>query len=375
MKNILVYSDSLASTEYSPSHPFKPARARQMLDLLERYTLIHENNQQIVEPETLDRKQLHTFHTADYIEALEKTEKGEMTYESLKYSLGTGDNPVFKGMNDLALKASGATYKGAELILSGDACFCFNPVGGFHHAMRSRAGGFCYVNDIAIAIIKMLETANRIAYIDIDVHHGDGLQDAFYSDPRVLTISIHESGRSLFPGTGFEDELGEGDAYGYNVNIPLLNQSDDEVYMSAFNEVVPPLLKKFNPEIVVLQTGGDGHRDDPLANLNLTTNSYTEIYKSIKDLSPKILAAGGGGYNFYKTAVIWALAWAGLCGLTPRDYYAGAVGGMMFGPETEAGSLYDEPFLIGGSRKDECMKHAEKITEYIKKHAFPVFGI
>jgi acetoin utilization protein AcuC len=375
MKNILIYSDKLASVEYSPTHPFKPSRARQMYDLLVRYSLIYENNQSIVEHKILDDEMLYLFHTRDYIETLKKCESGQLSPECLNYGLGTSDNPLFKGLFDFSMRASGGTFLGAELLINNEARFALNPIGGFHHAMRDRAGGFCYINDIVIAIKYMLQHVDRVAYIDIDVHHGDGVQNAFYDDNRVLTISIHESGHTLFPGTGFEQEIGEGGGFGYNINVPLMIHSDDEVYLKAYEEILPPVLTAYKPDILFVQIGGDAHRDDPLANLNITTNAYDKMVKSLNTLAPKILAAGGGGYNLFKTSAIWALCWAGFCGIKPHDHYAGVVGGMMYGPEADAGSLYDEPFLIRGHKKQQCIEYADEVISYIKQNVFPVHGI
>src|SRR5208337_3210667 len=179
-----------------------------------------------------------------------------------------------------------------------------------HHAGRMRAAGFCYINDIDIAIADLVRKGRRIAYIDIDVHHGDGVQEAFYGTDRVLTISLHESGETLFPGTGFETEIGEGEGRGYSVNIPMPPSSDDELFVYAFDEVVPSLLKKFKPDIVVSQLGVDSFITDPLTHLKYTTNGFCEVVGKIKELSPRWIALGGGGYDVTNVAKAWTLAWA-----------------------------------------------------------------
>lgn len=375
MFNILIYSDELANIEFNASHPFKPARAKQLLDLMNRYTLIHENNQKVVPPSPLAEDLLYLFHDREYIDVLKKCDRGDFSIEMLSAGIGTSDNPVFKGMYRYAMTATGGTYQGAMMLLGGEARAVFNPHGGFHHAGRDHAEGFCYLNDIAIAATDLIRKGKRIAYIDIDVHHGNGVQDAFYTTDEALTISLHESGWTLYPGTGFEDETGEGKGRGYNVNIPFLSETDDEVYLYAFEAIVPPLLKSFKPDIVFLQVGGDAHRDDPLGHLNLTTNGYIRVVSLINDLSPQILMMGGGGYNLFKTAALWALAWASLCGLKPHDHYAGIVGGMMYGPEKEAGSLYDTPFSLTGHKKEECFNHARKMVAYLRENIFPIHNI
>ena len=369
-RNVLIYSNKVSDYEYSPSHPFKPARARMMLELLNRYSLFNRNESIIKEPQALKEKHLFYFHTYDYIQVLKKCDRGEYRERWPMHGLGTSDNPVFKGVYDYSVKSAGGTLTGAELILGNRARMVFNPLGGFHHAMRDRAEGFCYINDLVIAIIHLVNSGKRVAYVDIDVHHGDGVQEAFYDTDRVLTISIHESGYTLFPGTGFEYETGEGEGKGYNVNIPLLNYSDDEVYLYAFNKIVPKLLEKFRPDVIVAQLGPDAHRTDPLANLNITSNAYGDVVKTINEFAPFIIATGGGGYNPNKAASMWALAWANLTGQKPEDLYAGAVGGMMYGPEKDAGSLYDEPFVLKGTFKDQCMDYAKKIVEYHKNNTF-----
>jgi acetoin utilization protein AcuC len=226
-----------------------------------------------------------------------------------------------------------------------------------------------------VAVADLVRKGQRVAYVDIDAHHGDGVQDAFYETDRVLSISLHESGETLFPGTGSEVEIGTKEGTGYNVNIPLRAETDDEVYLFVFESLVPPLIESFKPDIVVASIGCDTHRDDPLAHLNLTSNGYTKVLSIINNLSPKILALGAGGYNLFKTAALWTLAWATLCGLQPQDQHAGLVGGMMYGPETGAGQLDDPPWAVEGLEKDRCLVHARRVIDYIKDNVFPLHGI
>ena len=375
MRNVLIYDDELASAEYTPSHPFKPIRAKLFLELLHRYYHLHDGHFTIERPEPLDEELLYLFHERSYIDLLKKAERGEFEPEMLQAGLGTEENPIFKGMFQLALTIAGGTYQGARLLLDTDARMVFAPVGGLHHAGRNHAAGFCYINDIAIAIADIVKKGVKVAYLDIDVHHGDGVQEAFYATDRVLTISLHESGESLFPGTGFETEIGAGEGEGYNVNIPFRTGTDDEVYLTAFEAIVPPLLERFGPDIVFAQIGGDTHRDDRLAHLNLTSNGYSKVVSRINGLSPKIMAMGGGGYNVYKTAALWTLAWSALVGTEPEDKFTGLVGGMMYGPEADAGSLQDLPFVLEGEEKALCTAQAERVVRYIKERVFPIHGI
>lgn len=326
-------------------------------------------------PEPLEEELLYLFHDRSYIEMLKKADGGQFEIGMLEAGLGTEENPVFKGMYGLALAIAGGTHKGALMLFDGEARCVFNPISGLHHAGRNHASGFCYINDIAIAIADLVRRGQRVAYVDVDVHHGDAVQNAFYESDRVLTISIHESGETLFPGTGRETEIGSGLGKGLNVNVPLRAGTDDEVYLAAFDSIVPPLLTCFQPDIVFAQIGGDTHRDDHFAHFNLTSRGYTKVVAEINRLSPKILAMGGGGYNVHKTAALWTLAWSSLVGEKPEDKFTGLVGGMMYGPETGAGSLEDGPFVLTGNEKDLCQAEAERIIRFVRNNIFPIHGI
>ncbi len=375
MLDVLMYSYELAQYEYSPSHPFKPMRAKLMRELLNRYGLIFETNQKVVVPRPIDEELLYLFHTREYIDFLRKGEKGEFTVEMLHAGLGTDDNPIFNTMYKYSFLATSGTHEGAMMLYSGDARFAFNPFGGFHHAGRDHAEGFCYINDIAVTVSDLVRKGLTVACIDIDAHHGNGVQDAFYETDKVLTISLHESGETLYPGSGFENETGAGNGVGYNVNIPLLSGTDDYTYLYAFQSIVPPLINNFKPDIVVAIIGCDSHKDDPLAHLNLTGNGYKKVISIINEISPRILALGSGGYNLYKTASLWTLAWATFCNLTPQDLHFGSVGGMMYGPEASAGNLDDPEFVLEGDEKQHAFDRALKAVDYIKKNVFPLHGI
>ncbi len=374
-RNVLVYSDRLARIDFGPGHPFKPARAKQMMDLLSRYSLLYEKNQLVMEPPVLPGEALYSFHEKKYIDLLKDSERGGFTMQMLEAGLGTEDCPVFPGLWEYTIGASGGTYRGAVMLADGEARAVFNPLGGFHHAGADHAEGFCYVNDLAIAITELARRGKRVAYIDIDVHFGNGVRDAFAARGDVLCISIHESGMTIYPWAGFVEDIGEGAGRGYTVNIPLMEGSDDEVFHLAFDSVVPPLINAFKPDITVALVGGDSHREDLLGHLNLTSIGYERAVRTIVGLSPKILMAGGGGYNVYKTAALWTLAWAALCGLEPSDAYAGLIGGMMYGPETHSGSLRDAPYVVTGHLKERCLEFAQDTVAYLKRNVFPLHGI
>jgi acetoin utilization protein AcuC len=372
---VLIYGDELASAEYTESHPFRPVRAKLFMELLHRYFSLQEDRWRIERPEPLDEELLYLYHDRSYIELLKKAGNGEFLPEMLSAGLGTDENPIFKSMFELARTVAGGTLKGARLLFEGEAAVVFDPISGLHHAKRDHASGFCYVNDVVVAIADLVRKGARVASIDIDVHHGDGVQEAFYATDRVLTISLHESGKTLFPGTGFETEIGVGEGRGFNVNVPLAAGTDDEIYLSAFEDVVPPLVERFRPDIVFAQIGADTHREDCLAHLNLTSRGYTQAVSRIKALSPSLMAMGGGGYNIFKTAALWTLAWSVLSGVEPQDKFTGLVGGMMYGPEAKAGSLEDFPFALESREREECAGEARRVVAYLRETVFPLHGL
>jgi acetoin utilization protein AcuC len=329
----------------------------------------------IVKPEPLCFEKLCLFHSSEYLNLLHAASSNAFAFEMLGCGLGTDENPVFEGLYNLISLAAGATFRGAELLINEGYNLALNVFGGFHHAGSSHAEGFCYINDIGIAIAYLLQQGLKVAYIDLDAHHGNGIQDAFYSDNRVLKISLHESGKSLYPWSGFESEIGDGAGKGYNINIPLLQGTDDETYLYAFSQIVPPLLNIFAPDITIALFGADAHHADPLAHLNMSNHPLCRAAKIIIDLSPRLLVLGGGGYNIYVSARTWALVWAIMNKVTPEDIFLGAVGGMMYGPEAESGSLAeDAPLRTQGAIKENTQKEAERVVRYIKETAFPLLG-
>jgi acetoin utilization protein AcuC len=375
--SIFVYSDEMAGFDFGSEHPYKPERASKTYELCTRYGVMNQPWMRILEPKPIAKRLLMLFHEPDYIRLLEEAGKGEVRLEMLERGLGSPDNPILPGIYEWSLRAAGGTHEAMNRILKGDALIAFNPLGGFHHGMAAHAEGFCYVNDVAITIMDALNRLpkQRIAYVDFDAHHGNGVQQAFYTDPRVLVISLHETGRTLYPGTGSEKEIGDGRGKGFTVNFPLEPGSDDEVYDFALEGVVFPLLRSFLPDIIVAQIGADTLVSDPLTDLRLTNNSYQRAIKGIRELCPRILALGGGGYDLYRTARCWTLAWSILNHVEPMDEFAGLVGGMMFGPEKEVGSLYDHPYLTEGETKEKALKQARRVTAYIQKELFPLHGI
>ncbi len=375
MKTALVFSEELARFEYGKDHPFKPLRAKKTIELCERYDLLEQPWMSVVRPRRARREELLLFHTEAYVSALEAIERGHFDPSMLSFGLGSEDCPLLEGLYGWCEGVTGATITALEL-LSEDFCRVFNLLGGFHHAGPETAEGFCYVNDICVAIHAALEQGlRRVAYVDIDAHHGNGVQAAFYRDNRVLTISIHESGETLYPWSGFETEIGEGRGLGYTVNIPLASGTDDEIYTEVISEVVVPILHAYDPELLIAQIGADTLISDPLTHLRLTNNGYRFAVNKLLHVSPKFLALGGGGYDIYRTARCWTLAWADMNGIEPKDSYAGIVGGMMFGPEMEMGSLYDRPFVTTGDVKEAAWRRARASCDYVKRHVFPLLAM
>jgi len=377
MKTIFVYSGEMGQFNFGYDHPFKPERAIKTFDLCTRYGVMHHPWMTILDPEPVDPDLLTLFHKPALIEAIEKASRGEFSLEMLEYGLGTNDNPILPGIYEWSLRTVGGTHQVMEMILAGQADAAFNPFGGFHDAMTDHVEGVCYLNYVAITILDALRKnpGLKVAFIDCDAHHGNGVQEAFYEDPRVLVISLHETGKTLFPWSGWETEIGRGEGKGFTVNVPLEPGTDDEVYALAFDAVVPPLVKSFVPDIIVAELGADTLISDPLTHLKLTNNGYQQTVRNIMELCPKVLGLGGGGYDLYRTARCWTLAWAIINQLVPVDEFAGLVGGMMFGPEMEVGSLYDYPYLSEGEIKERAVQEARRVVAYIQDEIFPLHGI
>ncbi len=375
MKSAFIYSEAFSQYDFGQLHPFKTARAKIVNELCHRYNLLDRPWIETLKPEPLCLEKLSLFHNREYLKLLDAACSGTFDFQMLGCGLGTEENPIFEGLYDLVTLSAGATYLGKELLMQNDFTVALNVFGGFHHAGRSHAEGFCYINDVGVAISHLLQEGFRVAYIDLDAHHGNGIQDAFFNDNRVLKISLHESGKTLYPWSGNETEIGEGVGKGYNVNIPLLQGTDDETYLYAFSQVVPPLIQACSPDIIVGVFGADTHHSDPITHLNMSNYSLRKAVKSISDLSPKLLALGGGGYNLYTSARTWSLLWAVINNIEPEDTFAGLVGGMMFGPELESGSLEEVPRYITGAEKGKAQKEVERVVDYIKKTVFPLLHI
>jgi len=328
-----------------------------------------------VPPEPADRLVLKKFHSARYLHALHEASKGRWDFEAFNMGLGTSDCPVFKGLYEYTILAVGASLTGAQLILDGKAQFAFNPSGGFHHAHPERAAGFCYINDVALACYVLAEQGKKVLYLDVDVHHGDGVAYAFYQRSDVMTISLHQNPRTLFPGTGYEHEIGEGKGRGYCINIPLPIGTYDDAYKIAFDTVVQPLIRSFNPDVFVFELGADALAGDPLANLTLTNNTYADVINKLMVFDKPILMTGGGGYNIENTIRAWTLAWSVLCGADEgHDAHIG-MGGVMLQTTEWHGGLRDRILPISSQQRDSVLPALNSTLDTIKATIFPLHGL
>jgi acetoin utilization protein AcuC len=293
----VAWDDRLAGYDFGPGHPLAPVRVELTMALARELGVLSAPGVTVVKPAPASEEDLETVHDADYIAAVRAARP------SPAFGLGTSDDPVFPGMHEASALVAGATLAAASAMFSGQAEHGINVAGGLHHAMRRAASGFCIYNDPAIAIKWLLrQGVEKIAYVDVDVHHGDGVQAAFYNDPRVLTISLHETPLILFPGTGLPRETGGEQAQGYAVNVALPAGTGDAGWLRAFDAVVPPLLRAFEPQVLVSQHGCDTHRRDPLAHLELSIDGQRTAAEWLHALAHETaggrwLATGGGGYD------------------------------------------------------------------------------
>jgi acetoin utilization protein AcuC len=321
------------------------------------------------QPRAATLEELLMVHSLEYIEFVKRmSEKGEGY-------LDYGDTPAYKGCYELTCLRTGGSLLGAGLIVKGEVSHAFNPGGGFHHATRDAAGGFCIFNDVVISVRYLQKLGvKKIAIVDIDGHHADGTQFMLYSEP-ILKISLHKYG-FIYPGTGNFNEIGTGSGTGYSVNIPLPGKTTHEAYLYAFREVAVPLIEKYQPEIIINQFGTDGHYQDPLVGLALTTKTYEAIASTMHSLAHKLcggkyLILGGGGYNPSNVARCWAIMFITVSEALPqqsREQYL---------------ALYDEADITGitifnkmmGIDSEAILSKVKKIVENVKEAVFPYHGL
>jgi acetoin utilization protein AcuC len=376
-RRLFVHGPVLDGNGYPEECPFNTSRAGRTCALVRQMGLLEGDDRGLAAPVALTRAELERFHTAAYLDGLQRAGDGTIDPRAaLELGLGTPDCPLFKGMYDYVALAAGATVVGAREILAGRADVAFNPSGGFHHAQPGNAAGFCYVNDVVLAAQELAAAGKRVLFLDIDVHHCDGVQNAFIDRRDVMTISLHESGRSLFPGTGFEDETGVGEGRGYTVNFPLPVGTYDLVYERIFRDGALPLIRAFNPDVIVLELGMDALSGDPLAHLHLTNNVHALIVEELLGLGRPILATGGGGYHIENTVRGWALCWSVLCGEhSLLDDLAFGMGGVMLENTDWIGGLRDRVLLADGGRRDTVDAEIDRVLNHIRARVFPLHGL
>ena len=376
-KEVLVFSERFGRHSYGPNHPLKVERLRLTMDLIEAYGLFDDPEMPWVEAREADEQDVRLVHASEYLEVLRQANTGQAPPQSGQYGLGSGDNPVFPGLYDWSLLVTGATLECIRQVRYENRRIAFNIAGGLHHAQSARSSGFCYLNDPAIGIARMIQDGLRVVYLDLDVHHGDGVQTVFYNTDRVLTISIHQSGHSLFPGTGFLEEMGQGPGRGFAVNVPLAPGTDDDLYLQVFKETVPPLVRAFDPDVLVTQLGVDTFTTDPLASLNLTTEGFCKLIREIKSWELSWVALGGGGYNIMNVARAWTSAWAIMKGVElsddlPDDFVSKHR--QLLGKNLK---LSEQAPLISSVRRETAQRArqlADSGVAWIKENIFPLVG-
>jgi acetoin utilization protein AcuC len=319
MIKVLVDPERLSRFDFGSAHPFKVHRLALTFELLQAYGLIDRDDVRVVGLREATEAEALGFHSQGYLEALRLASSGMWVPNQFSHGLGTTDNPVFPDVFEWAMLVAGGSIDAAAALLDRDVDRSFSLAGGLHHAMPNRASGFCHVNDGVLAIQRLRAAGKRVVYVDIDAHHGDGVQHAFYEDPEVLTVSIHQTGYTIFPGTGFEEEIGQGAGRGYAINLPLLPGAGDEAYDEAFESVILPAIELFRPDVLVTQLGTDAVLGDLLANLRMSLRGFERAVERFRAVGAPWLALGGGGYDVPNVVRAWTLTWSAMLGETLPD--------------------------------------------------------
>ena len=369
---LFFYTEAFSDYDFGPQHPLKPRRLGMTYDLLDSYG-VFDTALEVTPPEMADEEEVAEIHSPDYLEALSRMDREGLTPQSRRFGIGTGDVPFFPAIYGSSLLYTGASTQAAQAILdgAGGGRVAFNISGGLHHAHYARAAGFCVLNDCAVALRHLRRRFARVAYVDIDVHHGDGVQELFFDDPSVLTISLHESGRTLFPGTGYTDEIGVGAGEGYAVNLPFAPYTEDTTWIEAWRASALPILKAFDPEAIVLQMGTDTHVLDPLAHLCLTAQGWLEAIKDVQALGKPIVAVGGGGYNLTTVTRMWTLAVTTLAEIDVPDAVPAS-----FRYHKDIPTLRDHDRMTVPAREVRVAQDfADRSVEELQQLLFPRFGL
>ena len=378
-KPAIIYSDAYLDYNFGKDHAFQSIRVKLAYELM-RSSAFFNGHADALEPAPATDEDLRIVHERRYVDAVKEL-SAHPRPEAYEWGLGPGDNPIFEGMYEAAALQAGGTIAACEAVATGERPRAYNLGGGFHHAMPARASGFCIFNDVAVGLARLLKAglAKRVLYLDIDAHHGDGVQEIFYDDPTVLTISLHEDGHFLFPGTGFPGDIGRGKGKGYAVNVPLPPYTRGASYVYAFEEIVPPLARAYGPDMIFTQTGADAYFTDPLAHLKLTTSTYEHVARVVRNLSEELcggrwVSATGGGYDLVACARVWTLIAAAMADVELTDELE---------PEWRAlcrreTGLEDPDLRLRdrGRTSDEPVSSAVKnVVREVKSNVFPHHGL
>ncbi|KIL41205.1 histone deacetylase [Gordoniibacillus kamchatkensis] len=315
---VFVYNEHETRYRFNDTHPFNQKRLLLTFDLLRRIGALPA--EAIVAPRLATAAELLRVHSPAYVEAVERLSDpapdAHWQREAPRFGLDTEDTPFFPGMHEVTSYVVGGSIVAAEQVMSGAAPHALHLGGGLHHALRSKGAGFCVYNDASAAIAHIREKYGvRVLYVDTDVHHGDGVQWSYYADPHVCTLSIHETGKYLFPGTGDVSERGEGDAFGTSVNVPLEPYTEDDSWLESFSDVLAAAVRRFRPDVIVSQHGCDAHAYDPLAHLQCSMRVYRDIpallrKTALEHCGGRWIALGGGGYDIWRVVPrAWSLLW------------------------------------------------------------------
>jgi acetoin utilization protein AcuC len=313
--SIFIYSDDLLNYKFNSHHPFNQFRLKLTLDLLKKHGAIEDRF--IIPPKIATDEQLALIHDVSYIQAVKQAGNGNLAQEIAEnYGLGTEDTPIFPGMHEASSFLVGGTLTAVDQVMTGKAKHALHLGGGLHHGFRGKASGFCVYNDSSVAIKYLQEKYQaRVLYVDTDAHHGDGVQWSFYDDPSVCTLSIHETGRYLFPGTGNITERGQGKGYGYSFNVPLDAFTEDESWLYSYETSLREVAAFFKPDVILTQNGVDAHYHDPLTHLSTSMKIYREIPKIAHEIAHtycdgRWIAVGGGGYDIWRVVPrAWSYIW------------------------------------------------------------------
>lgn len=382
--SLVVWNEDASAYDFGPGHPMRPLRLELTMALAGALSLFDSPDVRVEPAGPAEPEQLTRVHTAAYITAVLRASGGLAAPAS---GLGNADNPIFPGMHQAAAAIAGASVAAAQGVWRGEAVHAVNLGGGLHHAMPAQASGFCVYNDAAVAVADLLaDGARRVAYVDLDAHHGDGVQHVFYADPRVLTISLHQSGHTLWPGTGFPRESGTGKATGTSVNVALPLGTGDAGWLRAFTAIVPPLLRAYQPQILITQLGCDGHRLDDMADLELSVNGMRAAYRILHQLAHELAAGrwlvlGGGGYEAINVVPrAWCHALSEVIGVplpaaAPTEWVTSA---QRYARSPVIASLNDqecvgyEPWLYGAGNPARAVDRAIMAT---RRAVFPENGL